>query len=87
MPRFDYKLDIGSIVTVVIAVLTVGAMYGSINTRVHEIEDKVASFTRVMERIYSLEAQMIRLETKLDERTVREEKFDRKLEELKEHIK
>lgn len=87
MPRFDWKLDLGGVMTVLISLLTVGVMYGSITTRLGILDEKVAAFARVMERIQSLETQMIRLETKLDERSVREEQLGKKLERVEEKIK
>jgi bifunctional ADP-heptose synthase (sugar kinase/adenylyltransferase) len=87
MPRFDRKITLDQIITALIAVLSVGIVYGSTNSRLSALEDKVTGLTRVMERIVSLEQQMVRLETKLDERSVREEKLDKKLDDLKEKIK
>jgi hypothetical protein len=87
MPRFDFKIDISGLVTVIIAILSAGVMYGSINVRLNVLEEKVAGFSRVMDRIISLESQLIRVETKLDERSVREERLSQKLDKLEESVK
>ena len=80
MFHFDRKVTPGELVTVVLLLLSAGGAYASVSTRLATVED-------FMKRLVNFEANMIRLEMKMDERTRAEERFEKKLSTLEERIK
>lgn len=73
MPRIDSKISIGDLVAIVVALLSVGMIYGQVNARIDFIDENGTKDTRSLrEEMTVLRIEVVKLQTILEERMERE---------------
>lgn len=85
MPNFE-KLTFQDMVTIIAFLLSAGIMYGSVSARISTIEEKTKQYDEVITSMHGIREQLIRLESKLGERAISEERLERKMERLEESL-
>ena len=74
MPRMDYRISVGDLVAIIVAILSVGAIYGQVNARVDFIDENGTKASRaILREMQDLRIEMVRLKTVLEEREKKEQ--------------
>lgn len=70
----DYKITVGDLVAIVVAILSVGIIYGQTNARIDFIDENGTKASRaILREMQDLRLEMVKLQTIIEEREKKEQ--------------
>ena len=86
-PSFDHKFGVSEVLTLIAFLLSAGMIYGGVTSRLSVLEEKTKQHEEMLSSMQGLKEHLIKLEIRLQERMVDEERLEKKIERLEETIK